>query len=107
MSQRTGKNYAVHGSFRQRDEYDYGPVPDGITYSVADLIERGQHIWSNGAHKVALSVEVRSATGMKSKTFYGESAWNEAARYIDDVEQKLRRLHIDGQREMSTIRGWG
>jgi hypothetical protein len=90
MSQRTGPRYEVEGAFRPRDETDWGPVPEGISYSVSDLREVSGHLWRGGAHKVALSAEVREITGMKSKTFYGESAWAEAARYIDDVDQKRR-----------------
>jgi hypothetical protein len=90
MSQRTGPRYKVEGPFRPEAETDWGPVPDGVSYSVGDLREVSGHLWREGAHKVALSAEVRRITGMRSKTFYGESAWNEAARYIEDVANKLR-----------------
>jgi hypothetical protein len=92
VSQRTGKRYSVEGPFRPRDETDWGPVPVGIQYSVADLREVSGQLWPEGAHRVQLSADVRQVTGMRSRTFYGESAWAEAARYIDDVDQKRRRL---------------
>lgn len=101
MSQRLGKNYAVHGAFRERSETDWGPVPEGARYFVADLLEkRSGHVWQNGAHKVQITTKRPGAP--RSRTFYGESAWSDAARYIDDFENWLRRQELDESREMSS-----
>lgn len=93
MSQRLNPDrYKVHGDWEHVSNTEWGRVPDGVTYQIADLLEvRSGHIWHAGAHKVTLDKATRETTGMKSTTFYGESAWSDANRYIDDVYYKLRR----------------
>jgi hypothetical protein len=77
--------YAVHGEFRSRIQRSI-PMDDNkvarIEVLSADLLEKGSgYIWTSGAFKVTL----QNVPGMRSKTFYGETAWSDAARYASDA----------------------
>jgi hypothetical protein len=91
MSQRLNPNrYAVHGEWAYA-AHRHGLVDRGIDVQpalievkVADLVEKGRenHVWKHGAYKVIL----QNVPGtMRSKTFYGETAWSDAARYASDA----------------------
>lgn len=91
--------YAVHGSWRERERRHYRfdddqPGYAEIVVQVADLLEKGSgHVWTSGAYKVAL----KNVPGMRSKTFYGETAHSDAARYASDAATKCGdwRWHPD------------
>jgi hypothetical protein len=95
------ERYAVHGEWRHAAGWaGFVVLPDGnddradITVQVADLLEkRSNHVWRSGAYKVTL----RNVPGMRSKTFYGETAWSDAARYASDAATKCGdwRWHPD------------
>src|SRR5690606_1272496 len=93
--------YAVHGAWREQIRTEWGyPMPAGVRYFVADLLEkRSGHVWSSGAHKVQiekLAGTTRAQTGQpRSRTFYGESAWRDAARYVEDYDWWLKRRELD------------
>jgi len=85
--------YAVHGEWRHRASrsglVDHGTVvkPAAIEVSSADLAEKtilGDYVWTNGAFRVKL----QHVPDMRSKQFYGETAWMDAARYASDAAQK-------------------
>lgn len=92
MSQRLNKDrYAVHGGWRRASgwsglvEVPTGVKPAVIDVQVADLLEvRSGHVWSNGAYRVTLT----NVPDMRSKTFYGETAWCDAARHARDAASK-------------------
>lgn len=83
------ERYAIHGHWCEVASWvGHVVLPDGnddraeVVVKVADLLEkRSGHVWSNGAYKVQLT----NVPGMRSKTFYGESAWSDAARYAEDA----------------------
>ncbi|MCD6056513.1 MAG: hypothetical protein K0Q89_43 [Thermomicrobiales bacterium] len=81
--------YIVHGEWRYA-AHRHGLVDRGddvqpalIEIKVADLLEkRSEHVWKDGAYKVIL----QNVPGkLRSKTFYGETAWSDAARYASDA----------------------
>ena len=87
------ERYAVHGGwrcavervYRNRDWPDQDLAPQTITIDIADLLEkRSGFVWSNGAYRVTL----KNVPDMRSKTFYGETAWSNAARYAADAATK-------------------
>jgi hypothetical protein len=93
MSQRLNKaRYAVHGDWRPAAQhaiptYDETGDEDAaiITVQVADILEKHSgHVWRSGTYKVTLT----NVPGMKSKTFNGETAWSDAARYASDAATK-------------------
>lgn len=89
MSQRTGKNYKVdQASWDRRDRYDYGDVPDGCEYWVADLIDSHGYRWRSGAHKI--KVPKHPSCRVRSTTYYGETAWSDAARALNDYANWAR-----------------
>ena len=84
------ERYAVHGEWRHAAgwsgliEVAGGIKPADVHVTVADLAEKtsvGDYVWNNGAYKVQL----KNVPGMRSKTFYGETAWSDAARYAADA----------------------
>jgi hypothetical protein len=93
MSQRLNpERYAVHGKWREVARWaGYVTSPDGnddradIIVITADLLEkRSGHVWSDGAYKVTL----KNVPDMRTKTFHGETAWSDAARYASDAATK-------------------
>jgi hypothetical protein len=88
VSQRLGKRYKiVPGTWWKATTYDYGtPLPEGVEYSCADLTD-GTHTYTDGAHRVKLP---KGDHGLRSTTFYGETAWSDAVRLIRDYAWKTR-----------------
>jgi hypothetical protein len=84
--------YAIHGDWRYA-AHRHGLVDRGadvqpalIEVKVADLLEKASgHVWNSGAYKVILQ---NVPGGMRSKTFYGETAWSDAVRYASDAAVK-------------------
>jgi hypothetical protein len=96
MSQRVGKNYKVdQESWERRDRLDYGDVPEGCEYWVGDLIDHHGYRWRDGAHKI--KVPKRPNCRVRSTTYYGESAWSDAARALNDYAIWLRYESIHGR----------
>lgn len=83
--------YAIEGAWRHRADR-HGLIetatevkPAVISVKVADLLEKGLgHLWPEGAYKVQLT----NVPGMRTKTFYGETAWSDAERYASDAALK-------------------
>jgi hypothetical protein len=77
------QRYAVHGAWRRVAAWR-GPHGQ-VTVEVADLLEKSSnHVWHSGAYRVTL----KDVPGMRSKTFYGESAWSAAERYASEAATK-------------------
>lgn len=74
--------YSVHGEWRRCASLSAPERAAAIEVYSADLLEkRSGHIWTAGAHKVVLT----KITGWRTKTFYGETSWSDAARYAGDA----------------------
>lgn len=81
--QRLGKNYKIdQTSWRRKYYYDYGNVPDDVEYWVGDLTDQYDRSWRDGAHKI--KVPKQPNCRVRSTTYYGETAWSDAARAIHD-----------------------
>lgn len=89
MSQRLDKDrYAVEGPWTQQVCGPSGETLRGVLYYRAGLLDkRLGHVWDDGAHRV----KVLGPSKYRSATFYGETAWSDAARLIDDVAWEQRQ----------------
>lgn len=85
------ERYAIRGEWEYR-AHRHGLVDRGmdvqpalIEVKVADLLEKQSgHVWKQGAFKVIL----QNVPDMRTKTFYGETAHHDAARYASDAATK-------------------
>ena len=87
MSQRLNKDrYAVAPPWEQVSHAQNdreGDAPFEVFHHEAGLREkRSGHVWGGGAHRVRIT---GPAGHPKSTTFYGETAWSDAERYVRDA----------------------
>lgn len=80
--------YAPTGSWRTayHDRFDTGDAEASVTIEIADCRDqRGGRTYSDGTFRVTL----KNVPGMRSRTFYGESAWSNAQRLGNDALTRL------------------
>lgn len=74
---------AFHMSFTNDDD-----STSSVTVEIADCRDqRGGRTYTDGTFRVTL----RNITGMRSKTYYGESAWSNAQRLANDALTRMRQ----------------
>lgn len=85
------KRYRPDGPWSIDKVYDAADVNVTAIIEVSDLVERyTSRRYVNGAWRVRFEGEAHP----RAKSFYGETAWSDAARYADDEIHKLRMSHL-------------
>lgn len=83
--------YSIEGPWELAERLVLNDGYAGETYvlgkvETATLVDtRGGYRYDRGAYRVTSKVP-----GIRTKTFRGESAWSDAARYADDVYEAAR-----------------
>jgi hypothetical protein len=78
------RNRAV-GTWETRAYRRYPEQDAHIIVEQADLLTKLNYLYVGGSYRVRL----RNVAGMRGKTFYGEYAWSNAARYAGDAASAL------------------
>ena len=83
-----------HDAAEVRDPADGATL---ATVEVGDLLDtRTGTTYAEGWHRVQLTPAGRERTGMRTKTFRGETAWSDAERYARDLAAVAHRSYLSG-----------
>ena len=83
------------GSYIVRPYFDGGDLQVRVTREVANIRDTvGGHVYQDGAYRVK-AVHTSGGSYLRSKTFYGETAWSDSRRLYSDTITEVEHFRVD------------